>query len=55
MSDKEKTTPEQDPKTREEEKQPENTAYPEPEENWAHETVRELLDFWEEQGVYIRE
>lgn len=29
--------------------------YPEPSENWAHETVQELLDFWEEQGVYIRE
>jgi len=24
-------------------------------ETWAHETVQELLDFWEEQGVYIRE
>ena len=29
--------------------------YPEPSETWAHETVQELLDFWEEQGVYIRE
>ena len=24
-------------------------------ETWAHETIQELLDFWEEQGVYIRE
>ncbi|MCD8010923.1 MAG: hypothetical protein LUF34_09145 [Lachnospiraceae bacterium] len=39
-----------------EKSEPEETAnYPEPDENWAHETVQELLDFWEEQGVYIRE
>ena len=24
-------------------------------ETWAEETMQELLDFWEEQGVYIRE
>lgn len=24
-------------------------------ENWAEEAMQELLDFWEEQGVYIRE
>lgn len=29
--------------------------HPEPSETWAHETIQELLDFWEEQGVYIRE
>ncbi|MCD8053379.1 MAG: hypothetical protein LUF00_04935 [Lachnospiraceae bacterium] len=45
-----KTEPEQ---TAEQKEQGET--YPEPDENWAHETVQELLDFWEEQGVYIRE
>lgn len=29
--------------------------YPEPDDDWAHGTIQELLDFWEEQGVYIRE
>ncbi len=24
-------------------------------ETWAQDAVQELLDFWEEQGVYIRE
>lgn len=32
-----------------------DTENTEPSETWAHETIQELLDFWEEQGVYIRE
>ncbi len=55
MSDQEKKMPEPNPGTAEEDKKQDSTQYPEPEENWAHETVQELLDFWEEQGVYIRE
>jgi len=36
--------------------QPENAeATGEVSENWAQEAVQELLDFWEEQGIYIRE
>jgi len=36
--------------------QPENVgAAGEVNENWAQEAVQELLDFWEEQGIYIRE
>lgn len=33
----------------------EQKQHEEPSEEWAHETIQELLDFWEEQGVYIRE
>lgn len=42
-------------KNQDTQEQKEEKKYPEPDENWAHETVQELLDFWEEQGVYIRE
>ncbi|MCD8078214.1 MAG: hypothetical protein LUE63_07565, partial [Lachnospiraceae bacterium] len=49
MAEPEKRTMESEENGRQEEE------YPEPDENWAHETVQELLDFWEEQGVYIRE
>ena len=51
MGEKEKKEQQEQIKPQEQKKETEDAVS----ETWAEETMQELLDFWEEQGVYIRE